>query len=585
MAGAVAPTTTPKTTVSLGPLYQQALAQAKASLQPQIDTVAGEQSGADAAAKQQAIDAQNAGDTASSMISSLISPVAGAYQAAGQNQELAANGFSQGLQDALKGNTDNLNSVLSKFNDPVQLDSHASQAGDLLYSLGGYNPGTTFAKQGAAAAAGLAGTASSASLLGLENSKDIKAKALLADQGFQNKIAELAAKLPGDTETNYQKLQTLALENKKFALQVKQDKINNAFKTASQNLATAKYKTSVDEFNARQTLSYARLNQQARQFAVRQSNSDRSYALSLARLGISEKNQQMKVAAQEYKLQNGGFTATQIARYNSQIQTIANAIHTVKSPDGSEQFFVPKSKTEAAAGKATLAISYTDFVKQAVAKGAPLSLVLDRANQIFPETQRPTPQDLAGATGLSQQAAAAGDNYQKTVSDYNQTVGLGSNGKPLVGTGPNGQQVTLQVKGRLTPTAKTMLQTASEYLGTPYAWGGGNASWPTKGIGRGANTVGFDCSGFAQFLYAKVGVNIPRTTYDQFQSGLPVPKGQLQPGDLVFFQGSDARGGLPGHVGVYIGGGQMIDAPQTGDVVRVQSINRCLLYTSPSPRD
>jgi cell wall-associated NlpC family hydrolase len=100
---------------------------------------------------------------------------------------------------------------------------------------------------------------------------------------------------------------------------------------------------------------------------------------------------------------------------------------------------------------------------------------------------------------------------------------------------------------------------AHKYLGTPYVWGG-------------RSPKGFDCSGFAQYLYGQVGVSIPPTTYTQWKAGRSVGKSQLQPGDLVFFRGSDSIGGLPGHVGVYIGHGMMIDAPHTGSHVRVESV-------------
>jgi len=110
--------------------------------------------------------------------------------------------------------------------------------------------------------------------------------------------------------------------------------------------------------------------------------------------------------------------------------------------------------------------------------------------------------------------------------------------------------------------AGTILSLANEYLGTPYVWGG-------------TTPRGFDCSGFAEYLYGKAGINIPRTTYTQWtaRNGQSVGKNQLEPGDLVFFRGSDSIGGLPGHVGVYIGRGKMIDAPHTGSVVRVESIS------------
>jgi cell wall-associated NlpC family hydrolase len=110
---------------------------------------------------------------------------------------------------------------------------------------------------------------------------------------------------------------------------------------------------------------------------------------------------------------------------------------------------------------------------------------------------------------------------------------------------------------------------AKKYLGTPYSWGGGGKSGPSKGFGRGANTVGFDCSSFIQFLYAKYGVDIPRVTYDQVKVGQKIDRQNLQPGDAVFF----AHGGDVGHVGMYIGNGKFIHAPRTGDVIKISSLD------------
>jgi cell wall-associated NlpC family hydrolase len=94
---------------------------------------------------------------------------------------------------------------------------------------------------------------------------------------------------------------------------------------------------------------------------------------------------------------------------------------------------------------------------------------------------------------------------------------------------------------------------AMQYLGTPYVWGG-------------ASPGGFDCSGFVMFVFAQVGVSLPHHAADQFNYGTPVSNDQLEPGDLVFFDGL-------GHVGIYIGGGQFIHAPHTGDVVKISSMS------------
>jgi cell wall-associated NlpC family hydrolase len=90
---------------------------------------------------------------------------------------------------------------------------------------------------------------------------------------------------------------------------------------------------------------------------------------------------------------------------------------------------------------------------------------------------------------------------------------------------------------------------AKRYLGAPYRWG---ASGPNS----------FDCSGFTMFVFRQVGVSLPHSSRAQINSGQRVSRADLQPGDLVFFRNPI------GHVGIYVGGGQMIHSPRTGDVVR-----------------
>ena len=89
-------------------------------------------------------------------------------------------------------------------------------------------------------------------------------------------------------------------------------------------------------------------------------------------------------------------------------------------------------------------------------------------------------------------------------------------------------------------------------LGKPYVFG---ATGPSS----------FDCSGFTSYVYRKAtGIDITRTTYSQIGVGRPVSRDQLQPGDLVFPHA--------GHVGIYVGNGNIIHAPRTGDVVKVSPI-------------
>ncbi|MEU2271971.1 bifunctional lytic transglycosylase/C40 family peptidase [Streptomyces olindensis] len=117
----------------------------------------------------------------------------------------------------------------------------------------------------------------------------------------------------------------------------------------------------------------------------------------------------------------------------------------------------------------------------------------------------------------------------------------------------------------------TALNAAQKMLGKPYSWGGGNTNGPSKGTccspkGRsGASITGFDCSGLTLYAYAKAGITLPRTAAQQYAASEPIKRDQAKPGDLVFY-GTSASG--IHHVGIYVGGGYMLDAPRPGTQVR-----------------
>lgn len=122
--------------------------------------------------------------------------------------------------------------------------------------------------------------------------------------------------------------------------------------------------------------------------------------------------------------------------------------------------------------------------------------------------------------------------------------------------------VALAVQASALSFDQAIVNTAKAYLGTPYLWGG-------------TTPQGFDCSGFTQFVFAKNGVNIPRTSWGQYTDAQSVPRSALVPGDLVFFN-TYASGAS--HVGIYVGslGGYrqaFIDAPAPGQTVMIQNLN------------
>lgn len=132
-------------------------------------------------------------------------------------------------------------------------------------------------------------------------------------------------------------------------------------------------------------------------------------------------------------------------------------------------------------------------------------------------------------------------------------------GASNVDTDPTGAFNPFTATGR---AQIAILAYANSQLGVPYAWG-----HEDKGIA-------FDCSGLSQAAYEAGGITLPRTSQQQWALGPQIlPPQTLLPADLVFFAGTDGSATAPGHVGIYIGGGQFIDAPFTGQVVRVDTLD------------
>ncbi|MCV7139829.1 peptidase M23 [Mycolicibacterium sp. (ex Dasyatis americana)] len=112
-----------------------------------------------------------------------------------------------------------------------------------------------------------------------------------------------------------------------------------------------------------------------------------------------------------------------------------------------------------------------------------------------------------------------------------------------------------------------VIRRAMSQLGVPYSWGGGNANGPSRGIDSGAGTVGFDCSGLYLYAFAGVGIKLDHYSGSQYNAGRRIPSAQMRRGDLIFY-GPDASQ----HEAMYLGDGQMLEAPFTGSQVRVAPV-------------
>ncbi len=112
-----------------------------------------------------------------------------------------------------------------------------------------------------------------------------------------------------------------------------------------------------------------------------------------------------------------------------------------------------------------------------------------------------------------------------------------------------------------------VIRRAGTQLGVPYSWGGGSLTGPSRGVDSGAGTVGFDCSGLTRYAFAGVGVLLPRYSGDQYAAGRQLPPSQAKRGDLLFWGPGGGQ-----HEALYLGGGQMIEAQQTGVPVKVSPV-------------
>ncbi|WP_368680492.1 NlpC/P60 family protein (plasmid) [Rhodococcus opacus] len=120
--------------------------------------------------------------------------------------------------------------------------------------------------------------------------------------------------------------------------------------------------------------------------------------------------------------------------------------------------------------------------------------------------------------------------------------------------------------------ARAVIEAAMRAIGLPYQWGGGLLTGPSMGDGTGGATAGYDCSGLTRFAYY-IGTGgtkvLPRTSQEQFRAGQQITVSQAQPGDLLFgnWQADGAN-----HVAIYLGGGKMLEAPQTGQLIQISAV-------------
>ena len=144
-------------------------------------------------------------------------------------------------------------------------------------------------------------------------------------------------------------------------------------------------------------------------------------------------------------------------------------------------------------------------------------------------------------------------------------LGINLGGTPAPAAGNTSPGRIPRVYGR--QAVEYVIKRAGSQMGVPYSWGGGSLNGPSKGVDDGANITGFDCSGLMRYAFAGVGVLIPRFSGDQYNFGRHIPPNEAKRGDLIFYGPGGSQ-----HVTIYLGDGQMLEAPDIGLKVRVAPV-------------
>jgi cell wall-associated NlpC family hydrolase len=180
----------------------------------------------------------------------------------------------------------------------------------------------------------------------------------------------------------------------------------------------------------------------------------------------------------------------------------------------------------------------------------------------------PTLPKLISAGAPGDPLAIANASLEATAQATQITMDLGRNFLSSIGLGGSPASVAPgRVRGR--QAVEYVIRRGASQMGVPYSWGGGKPNGPSRGIGSGAGTVGFDCSGFTQFAFAGVGVLIPKYSGDQYNTGRKVPQSQAKRGDLLFWGPGGSQ-----HVAIYLGRSQMLESSGSAGKVTVSPLRR-----------
>ena len=257
-----------------------------------------------------------------------------------------------------------------------------------------------------------------------------------------------------------------------------------------------------------------------------------------------------------------------------------SAAAAAESTTGAEPEAETETETETAApAQESVPASAQQDTQQAVVDAA-INALAEAVGES--QAEHATLENPYGNDGASESIAATSGNQNANDLVSETDAEAGTNVADVLPEVKDSASVTEEIRedssavaanGSRQQQIEAVIARAESQIGTPYVWGGGDANGPTAGISDGrtprTGQLGFDCSGLVLYAFAGVGISLPHYTGYQYQRGEKIPVAQAERGDLLFWGDGGSR-----HVAIYLGNGQMLEAPQTGMNVQKTAVRQ-----------
>ena len=179
----------------------------------------------------------------------------------------------------------------------------------------------------------------------------------------------------------------------------------------------------------------------------------------------------------------------------------------------------------------------------------------------------PTLPKIVSSGAPGDPVAIANASFQASQIALQTTQSLGQQFLSSLGLGGSPASALPGSRVRGPQAIEYVIRRGGSQMGVPYSWGGGALNGPSAGVDYDAGKIGYDCSGFTRYMFAGVGVQIPKYSGDQYSSGRPIAPSQAKRGDLIFYGPGGSQ-----HVAIFLGGGKMLEASGSAEKVTVSPV-------------